>query len=68
MNKAWKAWAGNRDFKGDALMRVRFRNGLVSKQVLPAHKWRGRNGSHGKGKKAFPDNYEFDIVEVQVQP
>lgn len=61
----WRDWDGARDFRGDALLRVRFRNGRISKDALPAWKWRGKWGRQRKGR-AFPDNYEFDITAVCV--
>ena len=57
----WTPWDGARDFKGNRPLRVRFRNGMESKQVLEAHKWRGKHG----GK--FPRNHPFDIVAVRVE-
>lgn len=61
----WLTWRGLRELKGDKLVRVRFRNGKISKQALPANKWRGRYGKQANGK-SFPDNYDYDIVAVQV--
>lgn len=55
----WIPWPGERGFHGDAPLRVRFRNGLVSKEVLPASKWRGRWGH------PFPRDWAFDIVAVR---
>lgn len=57
----WTEWDGKRDFKGNRLLRAKFRNGTESRHVLEAHKWRGKNG----GK--FPRNYDFDIVAVRVE-
>lgn len=56
----WTPWDGKRDFRGDKLLSVKFRNGSIAKTPLPASKWRGRWG----GK--FPKDYEFDIVAVSV--
>lgn len=57
----WHPWDGKRPFTGDKPLRVRFRNGMVSKEVLPAHKWRGRWGD------PFPDGWAFDVVAVRVE-
>lgn len=57
----WQLWPGNRAFTGDKPLRVKFRNGRISTQVLPAHKWRGKNGA------PFPDDWAFDITEVRVE-
>jgi hypothetical protein len=54
-------WNGQRGFAGEKPLRVRFRNGQVSKDVLPASKWRGKWGY------PFPDQWDFDIVAVRVE-
>lgn len=55
----WKPWNGKRQFKGDRMLQVRFRNGIESRDILPAEKWRGKWGH------PFPDNADFDIVAVR---
>ncbi len=57
----WQAWPGDREFKGDTPLRVKFRCGRISNQVLPANKWRGKWGH------PFPENCEYDIVEVRIE-
>ena len=66
----WIKWDGKRPFRGNAEMSVRFRNGRIAAThmgptILPAHKWRGKWGVQPRGK-AFPRNYEFDIVAVRI--
>ena len=56
----WQPWNGKRPFKGDRILIVRFRNGKVSKQSLPAHRWRGKWGD------PFPDHWGWDIVAVRT--
>lgn len=57
----WIPWNGERAFVGDMLLRVRFRDGRVSRDVLPAHKWRGKWGA------PFPRDCCSDIVAVRVE-
>ena len=40
----WRAWNGLREIKREDLVRVRFRDGTESRDVLPAHSWRWRWG------------------------
>jgi len=54
-------WEGRRPFQGMALLRPLFRNGMISKDVFPAHKW------HGVWRKGNLRNYDFDIVAVKVE-
>lgn len=66
----WIKWDGKRPFRGDKEISVRFRNGRIAgthagPTILPAYKWRGKWGAQPKGK-AFPRNYEFDIVAVRI--
>lgn len=51
----WTPWDGKRPFKGDRLIRVQYRNGVVSKQALPAKDWRGKWGAEAD---------DWDIVAV----
>lgn len=65
----WIPWDGSRDFTGDKPIRVRFRNGAVSSEVLPARKWRGKYGQQEPGsmhRGFFPEN-DFDIVAVKPE-
>ena len=55
----WTNWPGTRPFKGDKIIRCKFRNGRISKEALPARKWRGKWGH------PFPDDWDFDIVAVE---
>jgi len=55
----WQEWKGTRDFTAPDLIRVRYRNGMESKQVAPAYKWKGKYG----GK--FPHPHDFEIVAVR---
>ncbi|MBB3927847.1 hypothetical protein GGR43_004043 [Sphingobium jiangsuense] len=61
MQADFQPWHGDRPFRGDKLLRVKFRNGRVSKDALPASKWRGKWG------EPFPDGWDFDVVGVQPQ-
>lgn len=38
----WIPWTGDRPFRGEKLLRVKFKCGKISKDALPAHKWNGR--------------------------
>lgn len=55
----WTPWDGKRAFKGDKIIRCKFRNGRIS-APLPAHKWRGKWGH------PFPDHWDFDVVAVEA--
>lgn len=59
--RMWIKWDGRRGFRGDTLLRVKFRNGATSKDALEAYKWRGKWG----GK--FPKNWDYDIVAVCIE-
>lgn len=58
-------WDGTREFRGDRMLIVRFRNGATSKDALPAYKWRGKWGRQRNGKR-FPDGWDYDIIAVRV--
>lgn len=61
MQTEFQPWNGRRAFTGDKPIRVLFRNGRVSKDALPASKWRGRWGT------PFPQAWDFDIVGVKPE-
>ncbi len=61
----WIEWDGKRPFKGDTMLRVKFRNGTISEDVLPSRKWRGKWGRQRNGKR-FPDGWDYDIIAVRV--
>jgi len=73
MSDGWIPWDGSRDFKGDALLMVKFRNGRIASThsgptILPASKWRGRYGRQYPGsgfKGTFPQDCPSDIIAVK---
>lgn len=54
----WIEWDGKRSFKGETPLRVKFRNGAISEDALPARKWRGKWGH------PFPHDWDYDIIAV----
>lgn len=57
----WIPWDGRKPFTSDRVIRVRFRNGRVSKAAMPARKWRGKWGA------PFPDDWDFDVVAIKEE-
>jgi hypothetical protein len=57
----WIPWDGTKPFTTERAIRVRFRNGQVSKEVLPARKWRGKHGD------PWPDDWPFDVVAIKPE-
>ena len=61
MNDQWIKWTGDRPFRGDKLLSVRFRTGKIAgthagPTILPASSW------HGLWDKG--PGWPFDIIEV----
>lgn len=57
----YKPHNGKSNFRSDTPVRVLYRNGQVSSQVLPANKWRAKHGA------PFPVDHPFDIVGARVE-
>ncbi len=55
----WTPTKGRTPRTGEAPLRVRFRNGSESRYAAPARAWQ-----FGHGRKDFPPDWDFDIIEV----
>ena len=70
MSDGWTKWHGDRPFRGDKLLRVRFRCGKISKDALPAHKWNGRwlDGHMTSSKSGSRNSYPFHYDPPSIAP
>lgn len=57
----YKPHSGLSNFRSATPVRVWYRCGQPSVQVIPANKWRAKHGA------PFPANYEYDIVGARVE-